>query len=367
MRKQLTLSLSLVAACASAQTNNRPVQVNGYLDVYYAHDLARSDHGPTLNGRGLDVRNDELSLSFAELDLAKAVVPGGLGFTVMFYGGRSPDLIHLAEPGGKNKYKWIRQAYVTYQTTSRNPVTIDLGKYDTWIGYEGIDDRFQDQYSRWFNWTYSETTYETGLRATTKLSDKLNGAFYLVQGWNEVEDSNKGKSCGIGLSYSPNSVTTYTLQNHSGTEGSTHANDFSSFGGIGFANPGTSHVDLVDFIVSRQVTPKTKFAFNVDYANSSDAPNKGQWNGEVLYARQQISPVQAASLRFDRFEDKDGLRSGAPVKLYSITGGYDHTFSANFTLRAEVRRDMSDNSFFATHSCSSKNRTTLTLAGIAKF
>lgn len=87
----------------------------------------------------------------------------------------------------------------------------------------------------------------------------------------------------------------------------------------------------------------------------------------MLYIKHQISDYQACSLRLDRFEDNDGIRTGSPVKLYSITGGYDHTFSPNFTLRAEARHDMSDSAFFATHSGTSKNRMTLTLAGIAKF
>lgn len=279
MKKISLPSFLILSVVASAQTASpSPVQVSGYLDVYYAHNFARSGHGLTLNGRGLDVRNEELSLSFAELDFAQAVKPGGFGFTAMFYGGRSPDLIHLAEPGGKDKYKLLRQLYVTYQTTGETPLTIDFGKYDTWIGYEGIDNRYQDQYSRSFNWTYSETTYETGLRANKKLSDKLNGTLYLVQGWNEVEDSNDGKSWGIALSYAADPQTTYTLQNHSGQEGSDHANDIGSFGGIGFANPGTSQVDLIDFIVTRQLAPKTKAAFNVDLGNSSNAPNKGKWN-----------------------------------------------------------------------------------------
>jgi hypothetical protein len=367
MKKSLIFSFAtLLPVLGWSQTPN-PIQINGYLDVYYEHNLTRADHGPTLNGRGLDVRNDELSLSFAELDFTRAAKPGNLGFTAMFYGGPGPDLIHLTEPGGKNKYKWIRQAYATYQSTSKNPVTLDLGKFDTWIGYEGIDNRNQDEYSRSFNWTNSEPTYETGLRVCSKLSDKLNGALYVVQGWNEVEDANEGKSWGVALTYAADANTTYTLQNHSGTEGSNHANDVGSFGGVSFANPGTSHVDLIDFIVNRQMSPKTKLALNVDYANSSDAPNKDQWNGEDLYVRQQISTAKTAELRVDRFEDKDGLRSGAPVKLYSITAGYDQTFTPNFTLRFEARHDISDTSLFATHSGFEKNRTTLTLASIAKF
>lgn len=360
-------TLAILSAISQTAKQN-PIQTNGYLDVYYEHNFARSGTGPTLDGRGLDIANNDTTLSFAELDFSKAVAARDpLGFTLMLYTGKGPDLINLAEPGGKSKYKLFRQAYVTYQTSGKSPVTFDLGKFDTWIGYEGIDNRYQDQYSRSFNWTYSETTYETGLRASAKLSSKLNGALYVVQGWNEVEDANNGKSWGVTLNYAPDANSSYVIQNHSGTEGSTHANDIGSYGGIGFANPGTSHVDLVDFIASRQVTPKTRVAFNVDYANSNKDPNKGKWNGEVLYVRRQLSAPNAASLRLDRFEDSDGLRTGAAVKLYSATTGFDHTFTPNLTARLEARYDISNNPFFVATSGLENNRTTFTVAAIAKF
>ena len=362
------ISFLFISLACFASAQNKNVQVNGYIDAYYEHNFVSSGSGQTLNGRGLDTRNDELSLAFVELDFTKPANPAGPGFTAMFYGGRGPDLIHLTEPGGKNKYKWIRQAYVTYQSSGKNRITIDLGKYDTWIGYEGIDNRYQDQYSRSFNWTYSETTYETGLRASTKLNDKLSCAFYLVQGWNEVEDSNNGKSWGVTLSYSPDSNTTYTLQNHSGTEGSNHANDVGSFGGIAFPNPGTSHVDLIDFIVSHQVNPKLKTAFNVDYADSHNAPNKGKWNGEDLYLKDSLDKIQDATVRFDRFEDNDGLRTGTRAKLYSLTGGYDRLLSNCFTLRIESRHDISDIPFFiGNDGAANKDRNTFTVAVIGKF
>ena len=368
MKPFTSLSILIASSIAGAQTaKQNNIQASGYLDVYYTHNFANADRGPTVNGRSLDTRNHQLDLSFAELDFTQAISVRGFGFTAMFYGGTGPDIISLTEPGGKNKYKWIRQAYATFQSSGKNPITFDLGKFDTWIGYEPLDNRATDQYSRSFNTTYSEPSYDMGLRASSQLSDKLTGTLYLVQGWNEVEDSNKGKTWGIALSYAPDANTTYLLQNHSGAEGSTHANDIGAYGGIGFASPGTSHVDIINFQVSRQTTPKTKIAFSSDFANSADAPNNGQWNGEVLYVRQQISPIQTASLRFDRFEDKDGIRTGAPVKLYSLTGAYDHAFTPNFSLRAELRHDISDHSFFVTHSGTDKNRTTLTLAGIAKF
>jgi len=362
------MAVILASSLSWAQANPNAVQVNGYIDAYYSHNFTNSGRGITLNGRSFDIRNDELDLALAEIDFTKPAKADDLGFTAWFYGGKGPDLIHLAEPGGKNKYKWIRQAYVTYVTPQKNALTIDFGKYDTWVGYEAIDTRYQDQYSRSFDATYSGPTYATGLRLTQAFNSKLTGSFYLFQGWNEVEDANHGKSWAIGLVYTPDSTTTYWLENHSGEEGSNHANDAGLFGGIGFVHPGTSHVDLFNLSVSKQITPKSKIGLNADYTRSSTAPNNGTWNGEDLYYRTQFSANRAASLRLDRFEDRTGVRVGVPVKLYSVTTGYDRTFTPNFTLRFELRHDLSDRQFFLGRNGNlDKSRTTFTVGAIAKF
>src|ERR1044072_3576748 len=355
----------LIAASAAAMAQNQPIKFGAYADGYWQFDFGNPATGDSLNGRGLDIAHNKLTLSFAQIEASMAANP--FGFNVQFYAGRGPELIHLAEPGGRNKYRWIRQAYVTYQSSGKTPVTFDFGKFDTWIGYEGFDNRFQDQYSRSFNWTYSEPTYETGLRASAKLSDKLTGTFYAVQGWNEVEDSNGGKSFGLALSYAQDAKTTITLANHYGDEGSNTPNDIGSFGGVGFANAGVSTVHLTDLIISHQLTPKTKLAFNLDYGQAFDTPNRGTWNGEVVYAKHQISPTQAAALRFERVEDKDGLRVGAPMQFHSLTGTYDHSFTDHLTLRFELRKDFASGAFFNSDSGPKKDRTTLTAAAAVKF
>lgn len=360
MKTVLIVSALSFAALVPAQWT-----AGGYLDGYYQFDFGGPASGDTLNGRGLDTADNRLRFAVGQIDITKTPTEDSpWGLILQLYAGKNADLIHLAEPGGKDKFKFFRQAYLTYPLKG---FTIDFGKFDTWIGYEGIDNRYQDQYSRSFNWTYSETTYETGLRITGKLNGKLNGGFYLVQGWNEVEDGNDTPSVGVSLAYAADPKTTITVQNHYGDEGSGTPNDAGSFGGIAFPNAGIGKVHLTDLIVSHQLTPATKIAFNFDYGTASGAANNGSWNGEVLYLKHQISPTQAAALRFDRFEDASGLRAGLPLQLYSLTGTYDRVLNKNLTLRVELRQDLASQSFFNSRNGLSKERTTLTAAAIFRF
>ena len=368
MKPIIIASLSIGAALANAQSTSEWTFA-GYVDVYYQYDLGRPDSGDNVNGRGFDIAHNRFRLAVAELDIAKPpTVKNPFGLTLQLYAGKNAELIHLAEPGGKDKYRYVRQAYVSYAPpNSKNAVQFDLGKFDTWIGYEGIDNRSQDQYSRSFNWTYSEPVYETGLRVTGKLSDKLNGSFYIVRGWSEVEDGNGSPSIGVALSYAASPKTTVTLQNHYGDEGSDRVNGAGSYGGIGFPNAGTAKVHLLDLIISHQLTEKTKIALNVDLGNANGSLNDGTWNGEVLYIKHQVSPEQAAAFRLERMEDKNGLRAGVPIQFYSITGNYDWTLHKNAVLRLELRRDFASQAFFNGDNGLQRNRTTLTLGAIVKF
>ena len=180
-------------------------------------------------------------------------------------------------------------------------------------------------------------------------------------------DGNGSPSFGGTLTYALDAKTTVTLQNHYGIEGSVRANDVGLFGGIGFSKPGTARVHLLDLIISHQLTDKTKVVLNTDHATAVGSSNDGQWNGAVLYLKHQIGPKESSGLRVERFEDQDGLRTGLPIQLYSVTVGYDRIINEHATLRLEARRDFASQDFFNDSQGLTRNRTTLTLAAVFKF
>ncbi len=365
--------LSVFACCIgalSASAQSTPDwQVTGYSDLYYQFDFGRPDASDTVNGRGFDIANRQVRIAVAQVDFLRAPsTKSPFGLNVQLFAGKNADLISLTEPGGKDKYKFVRQACVSYAPPGdRNGVEVDLGKFDTWIGYEGVDIRYQDEYSRSFNWTYSEPVYETGLRVTGRLSPQVTGGLFLVRGWNEVEDGNSALSVGAALSCALGPKTTVTLQNHYGDEGSEHANDAGTYGGIAFANPGTAKVHLLDLIITHQIDAKTKVAANVDSATSDGGANSGTWNGEALYVRTQVAPRHAVALRLERVEDKDGLRTGVPIQLYSLTASHEWTLDKHATLRFELRRDLASQPFFNDRDGTSSSRTTLALGAVFRF
>lgn len=348
-----------------AQSKDSPVTFGGYLDLYDMYDFNKPHLD--VNDRLFDIKHNAPTLAEADFDILKAPsARAPFGFTINLIAGRSADLLHATEPGGINRYRYIGQAYATYVTPGRTPLTIDAGEFYSWVGYEGYDSRTQDNYSRSFENTLDQPDYHLGVRLTYPLSSKLSANLYGVNGWNEFQSSHHGKSWGVTLCYTPNDKWMLTLQNYDGPEGSDTVNDSGSYGGIGLPNPGVLRVHLLDAIVSYQPTTSWKFVFNGDYADAA-GPGGGHWDGATFYAKKQLSKLTSATLRIERVHDTDGLRTGSPVLLHSVTLTYDVNATRYLLLRFEAREDFANVDTFVSENGPKKQRSTLTAACILHF
>src|SRR4029077_13022323 len=113
-----------------------------------------------------------------------------------------------------------------------------------------------------------------------------------------------------------------------------------------------------------QLSPTLKIIGNIDYGNATQSGSSGTWDGELVYLQNTFSAKASGTLRFDRFHDSNGLRTGSPILLHSITATYDYNINKNIFLRAELRHDIADTSAFPTHNGTSSHRTTITFAQI---
>jgi hypothetical protein len=98
---------------------------------------------------------------------------------------------------------------------------------------------------------------------------------------------------------------------------------------------------------------------------------KQKYNGFALYGAYMFTPKYRGALRYESFNDKDGLRFGVAAadtkyKELTVTGSY--LPADNFELRAEVRRDTATNEVFVDFSGpNSKTLMTVALQGLYKF
>lgn len=349
-----------------AKSGRWKIDISGYADLYYQYDFGRPRINGGVNGRWYDIYHNTYRLAAVQLDISHtATEQNPFGFFVSLYGGKNADILASTEPGGIDTYKDFLQAYVTYRIGGKIPTTIDFGKWVSFIGYEGLDSRGQDNYSRSFVFTGLEPSYMTGLRVTSTINSKLTTNAYLYQGFNEVKDSNKNKTVGLGVTYVFTPTFAATLAGYKGIEGSADQNPVGSYGGVGYPTPGESDTTQGNLYFTYTPTAKDKVALDADYAS---AKGKGHWNGIELIYRHQISANSALAFRAERAQDSDGLRFGVDsLLLHSLTGTYDFSVNKGLLLRFEVRHDFANMGFFNSSSGLKSSRTTLTFAQILKF
>jgi len=353
-------------APAPAPPPPKPFDVSGYADLYFQHDFGQTRGSGSVNGRWYDTSQGVYKLSAVQVDISRTPVSKTpFGFFVSLLAGPNATTLASTEPGGINTYKDFAQAYVTYLAPTKFPLTLDFGKWYAFVGYEGLDSRTQDNYSRSFTFTSLEPDYMVGLRTTATFTSKLTGYGYLYQGYNEVKNSNSTIMEGLGAAYAFTDKLTATLQGYYGKESNSVMNQSGTFGGIGFPTPGESWVTQGNLVIVYQKNSKDKFAFDGTQAR---AVRKGSWIGGAVYYRRQQDSHNAFCFRIDRAYDPNGIRfNDGELLLHSFTATYDYTINKNLTLRFELRHDISDNPFFNSDSGPTTQRTTLTFAQILKF
>ena len=375
-RSMAFAALSTFFVTANAQTEMpsilKDLSVTGYVDMYYSYDFGKPMSGANVlggSGRQFDVANNQFGFAALALNINKKITADNpFGFTIGVLLGKNADILNAFEPAGPNSsFKNLSQAYVSY-AVPKSPVTVDLGKFLTWIGYEGLASADNDNYSRSFLYYYSQPVYHTGVRASGTLPGGLTAAVAAVNGWNEVDDSNAGKGYGASLS-GTFGKTTVTGNYYGGNEGSAKVN--------GFGSGGVTSVQLADLIVVHQLTPTVKLALNADYGQAKPTETDanaahGKFSGIAGYVKATFTSVLSGGLRYEVFTDKNGIRTGAGptgARLTEVTGNLDYNVSKDALFRVELRYDKSNRSLFPSDDTggTSKERTTLSFSHVLKF
>lgn len=350
---------SLCIAAHAGEDLTKDLVVSGYFDVYFQHSFNNPGTGTSLIARQFDTKSDNFTLSAFRLNIQKkTTAEDPFGFTVTLSSGRATDIMHAADPGGAETYKLIEQAYVTY--AGANGLTLDIGKFYAWVGLESVNPALNDLYSISFNFYNNQPNYHLGLRATKPIG-AATAALYVVNGWNEAEDSNNSKSYGATYSTPVGHKTTVTANYYGGLEGATTQN------GFGLADRAALH--LGDLVVVHQLTPSVKLSLNADYGvvEGDGAQAGGHFSGFTFTGKTQLNSKLSATLRFDTASDPNNIRASGAATYTSGTAGLEYTASPSSLFRIEFRQDYSNKNSFESDTTAKKNRSTLTLAHILKF
>jgi len=186
------------AADAPWTIGNGDIKMSGLVDGYYSYNFNNPASGfNTL--RNFEVKSRQFSLNMAEFSLYQDAAP--IGFHVDLGFGRAWDIFHATDPGGRDIQRFIPQAYIT---AKKGSVTFDFGKFYTSVGAELTENNYTWHYGRGYLYT-NGPYYHMGLRINKTFSDTFTAGFQLVNGWNNVEDNDSGKTMGFTTAYTAKS------------------------------------------------------------------------------------------------------------------------------------------------------------------
>lgn len=339
MRLRLTcICVFTLGSAIVSQAQDKPwtmgdIKVNGLVDAYYSYNFNNPASGfNTL--RNFEVKSRQFSLNMAELSLSKD--PDPIGFRVDLGFGRAFDVINASDPGGRDIQRYIQQAFVSVKPKNWGGFQMDFGKFYTSVGAELTENIYTWHYGRGYLYT-NGPYYHMGLRITKPLSNSFTAGFQLVNGWNNVEDNNSGKTMGFTTAWTGKKIAWLT----------------NTYVGPEKTNTNVGWRQIYDTVIN--LTPSDKFSGYIDYYHGRENEASGvkgspaaDWDAVGLSGKFQMNTANALAFRYEYYSDHDGFSTGygSKLNLQEITATYEYKWMEGLLTRLEYRHDWSDQPFF---------------------
>ncbi|MEA3195407.1 MAG: hypothetical protein QOD26_3740 [Betaproteobacteria bacterium] len=337
------------------------ISMTGYLDAAYTH--ANRDIQTGFSPRVFDSYNNSFVLHQVGVQIAKQP-KAGVGGLVNVTMGRDATIIHSSPDGSTSTFD-ITQGFLQYAT---GPLTVIGGKFTTLHGTEVIWSPNNANYSRSLLFGSVPFTH-TGVRGTYAMADNLSFIAGLNNGWDQLVDTNKGKTLELGVTAAPIKPLSLAASYYGGQESGTVA-------GV----PGRRN--SLNFTASYAVMDPLSIGFEYLRVSQKDAVSNGSggtkdasYSGVAGYLSWTFMPKMKLSLRAESLNDKDGFRfSGAAAtagtagtKHKEFTTTLAYALADNLELRGEVRSDRADQAVYVDGTNLSKSLLTYAIQGLYKF
>jgi hypothetical protein len=342
--------------------SNTPLDLHALTDLYAQYNF-NQPYSSTSQLRAFDA-NDGLQLNFARLTIAH--VPEPFGFRVDVGEGSTPngyldsDPAATAYPDLSRALSYIEQAFVSVRLhVAKRELDIDVGKFGTPVGLEDNESQQNWSYSRSLLYTWAEPTYHTGLRVTYALASALALSAFWVNGWNaNILEGSGMRTFAVAGTWTPMKSLSVSFAYMGGLERAPTR----------LGDPTMAWRNELDAFATYALTKRLSLAVTTDYGH--DEANDGVWWwGAGGYARYELAPWLAASVRAEELVDPDGFLTGTRQRVAEVTATMEvkEQFSrASVVTRLEYRRDQSDARVFETATAHATNQDTVTL-GVMLF
>ena len=376
-------------------------KASGFLDVAYTHNF----NNPNTNLNQLhifDTNANAFMPHLAQLMIERPADAGGsgmdrAGFRARLNFGLDSRVTRARtnfQPGTSNDELDFQELFAEYIVPVGNGLKIQAGKINTLIGYEVINSFENPNFSRTFMFGLSQAFTTTGIRFTYTFNPMVTASIGLINGWDNVDDNNKGKSFEWLVALTPHERFGVSFYGSYGAEQSNSQGGAPAATGI---DP-TAKRTVVGSIITMKATDKDTIVLEPYYGNEGNASTvsrsqNARWNGLGAYLIHDFDERWSLRLRGEIFEDAGGARTctgginfaggantcaGSPFGGAVGAGGITQTlWESTSTLqykpcpslitRAEFRYDKSDKNVFLYGSRPVNNQETLSFQVIYLF
>jgi hypothetical protein len=321
-------------------------QFGGHVAVSYNYNF-RDPKSQNNALRLFDDHANHFDVNQAEFYVEKPTsVASPIGFGVDVTLGRDAKQIHSLglgiesdkDPKKSEPYD-LTQAYVTYKAPIGNGLDLKGGKFVTLHGAEVIRRTGNFNISRSMAFSYAIPFTHTGVMATYPFTDWLSTTVGIVNGWDNTDDNNRGKSFHGAATVTPPFIKDLTLT-LGGTWGAEQVSSALAPGRD--INRNGPKRGLIDFIATYKPFAPLTLTLNYDYGRQEEAffddGDTAVWHAVAAYAVYDITDRLSVGVRGEYFRDQDGFRlpnatPGKQLEVWetTLTGRYklfDHLFAS---------------------------------------
>ena len=305
----------------NAKAQESKIKFGAYLDTYYSFDFSKPLDNQRLYVTQYDKHN-EFNLSHAWVSAAyeEDKVRASLALQV----GTYPANNYGAEP--EKLYQMVYEAYAGYQVTKKG--WLDVGIFGGHFGYESALSLDRDLYSPALATEYTPY-YQSGLRYTHDLSDKTQLRAVVLNGWQNIGETNNKKSLGIAVDHTLNESFKISYCNYFGNEST------------------NSNMDLMRFhnnlILEAKPLKNWKIAGVLDYTTQSNSATDKNLHTSFItvISKYTFSEKWSVAGRYENINDKDdllinGITGQFAMNVISLSVNYYPTENAAFKLEAKT-------------------------------
>jgi len=356
------LGWSSLAAAQQDDSTGKWVDLNALVSTRYTYsfDQPLNDR---ITARVVDTKDNTFSLDTASLFVSRDEEDENFGFGVAldFGDAASAYATQRENPGsrrgsegfdGSDDFE-LREAFVTYDLPVAG-ITVKAGKFATLLGYEVMktNTNFNHNISHSILFGFAIPFTHTGVLLSAPITDLISFDIGVVNGWDNLDDNNSGKSVLAGVGFEPLEVISFYLAGAYGAERDPQEGNATVAQSGAGSKRGTMTLNTVI-----TATDQLSFVLDAVYGHESDlvvAPARTEdayWYGFGAYALFDLDQYWSFALRSEIFDD-DGLRGsfgpvGERVTIWEITPTVSFRLNDYVMVRAEYRHDEASDKVFA--------------------